>query len=415
MPKGFKANSIKNIFNPNNLLNLRPQTTHGKIFLSLLIQLSLAPFLAHGYDFTVSLVAGRNVASGLSPYEGGAAPIDLGGYGSNIQGIGETPLWPLWLGAAYVLSHGDFYAFNLVSKLPIIAANIILAYVSHKKGKESWFNFFLFNPFLLLASSIWGKPDILTALLGALSLLTVNKPKVSALLSASSIMVKPLTLPIMIPILTYNYTKGWKTLSAYTLTVILTGATLFLAPFLILKWPISTTLLGLGNWFKPAGGLTLFNILELVYNTDHLPPHLEPLGLLPIISMLLVSAYCLVRPPRTTLSLATYALTASTIFLATRTWLSEQNILLLFPLLLLTNQRAPTRLLWLTPLLFMLVNTSLIQLTYPIYRSVNTLIASFDESWRTIRISAKFLMNIPWLYCLYTTVKQSLSRNQSGD
>ena len=78
----------------------------------------------------------------------------------------------------------DFLLFNLAIKLPIIAANICLAYVVvhilNKSGvrkeirRTAWL-FLLFNPFLLLTSSAWGQFDPVVALLSLLSLYLLSE------------------------------------------------------------------------------------------------------------------------------------------------------------------------------------------------------------------------------------------------
>ncbi|MEM3119716.1 MAG: hypothetical protein QXZ57_02160, partial [Nitrososphaerota archaeon] len=74
-----------------------------------------------------------------------------------MQGIGETPIWALFTGLVYLVSFGDIFLFNIILKIPIIMANIALSYLVMKRGGD--YLFFLYNPYLLLVSSIWGKPD----------------------------------------------------------------------------------------------------------------------------------------------------------------------------------------------------------------------------------------------------------------
>ncbi|MEM4288203.1 MAG: hypothetical protein QXV97_05290, partial [Candidatus Caldarchaeum sp.] len=96
-----------------------------EVLCSILLQLGLAVFLAHGYDFRVNYVAGRNVVLGRSPYVGGVVEGVLAeGYGSHVQGLGETPLWALYTGLAYSLSSSSLFFFNTLLKIPVIAANI---------------------------------------------------------------------------------------------------------------------------------------------------------------------------------------------------------------------------------------------------------------------------------------------------
>jgi len=69
----------------------------------------LGILLGHGYDLLVGYVAARNTVHGLSPYIGGHLPNPS--YPPEIQGIGETPLWPLYLSLSYTASGGDLFTF----------------------------------------------------------------------------------------------------------------------------------------------------------------------------------------------------------------------------------------------------------------------------------------------------------------
>ncbi len=134
------------------------------------LQVGLSIFLAHGYDFRVEYVAGRNIVDGISPYLGGTLTGWMAlGYGPQVQGIGETPLWALYLGVCYFLSAGQVFLFNFLSKIPIIAANVSLAYLAFSRGLKGW-RFFLLNVFLIAITVTWGKPDNIATVLAILSL-----------------------------------------------------------------------------------------------------------------------------------------------------------------------------------------------------------------------------------------------------
>ena len=83
------------------------------VWVAIALQVVLSIFLAHGYDFLVEFVAGRNIVEGISPYLGGTLSGWMAsGYGPQIQGIGETPLWALYLGLCYFLSAGQPFAIQ---------------------------------------------------------------------------------------------------------------------------------------------------------------------------------------------------------------------------------------------------------------------------------------------------------------
>jgi len=93
----------------------------SRLLASLLLQLTIGILLAHGFDYQVSIVAGKNILTGSSPYEGGTIPDDfLDSYGSEIGGPSESTLWVLYLGLAYYLSFGNVLVFNLITTITAI-------------------------------------------------------------------------------------------------------------------------------------------------------------------------------------------------------------------------------------------------------------------------------------------------------
>ncbi len=356
---------------------------------SILLQLGLAFFLAHGYDFRVSYVAGRNVAVGGSPYLGGSLGGLLAvGYGEDVQGIGETPLWPLYLGLAYIITGGDVMAFNLVSKAPILLANIALAYIFYVKGLRGW-RFFLVNPFLLLVSVGWGKPDNLATLLVVIALVNLES-RLLPLHLASSMMIKPLALPAVASL--PSSIRPWGNLAKKFLAIIILSLTFFFTPFILLGWPTDTVIRGLPNWLKPVGGISLFNVFELVYGSLTLPRELGWLGLLPVFSLMFSVIYFLLKPwgPERAVEAA---LLTSLMFFTFRPWVSEQNLILILTLLLLAGGEVG-RPIWGTLIALMLLNYSLPQQLYLIWPGVIDFLGELDGSARVWRLLSKFLLSI---------------------
>src|SRR5512143_677329 len=120
---------------------------------SVLIQMLLGAFLGHYFDQRIFMAAGYVVGSGGDPYK----PIELIRIFQNpllnglVPTIGYPPPWPLLLGLIYRLSYGvvpDVFIYNFVMKIPIIMANVALAYLvrnillnlktDEKKAKAAW-------------------------------------------------------------------------------------------------------------------------------------------------------------------------------------------------------------------------------------------------------------------------------------
>ena len=365
--------------------------------LSLAIQLVLAPFLSHGYDFRVSYVAARNIVYGNSPYIGGVVEGQLAeGYGSYVQGIGETPLWPLYLGLAYIISGGGIILFNTLLKIPIIIANIGLAYLFYRNGNDAW-KFFLLNPFILLTTSIWGKPDNIATLLLVYSLTILPQVKRSSTILSISANIKPLIAaltPVLIAIV-----RGEKNRFLLYLTVISTA--FFILPFIVLGWPLETVINGFPNWFKPAGGISPFNIIELLYGSQFLPEDLSPVGYAPAILALLLAVLFLAKPPMGEKDILFYSLLSASLFFSIRPWVSEQNLILVLALFALHSGRPPPRIIWIIPLIFAFFNNSIQQQLYLIRPQVVDELEALDSTIKTYRLSAKFILALGWLSALW--------------
>ena len=103
------------------------------LFLSVVLQLTLGVFFGHAYDMRIFMATGYLVGSGQNPY----VAQDLSAVFQNIsfQGmtsVGYPPPWPLVLGVLYRSVYAlipNLMVYNLVIKIPAIAANIGLAYL----------------------------------------------------------------------------------------------------------------------------------------------------------------------------------------------------------------------------------------------------------------------------------------------
>lgn len=368
-----------------------------KLALSVVIQLLLAFFLAHGYDFRVGYIAGRNIVDGLSPYLGGRLEGSLSaGYGEDVQGIGETPLWALYNGFAYFASSGHVFLFNLVAKLPVIAANIALSYLAYLRGCDA--EFFLFNPFILLVTASWGKPDNIATLLAILPLTYPAAWRATPVALALSLMIKPLGLPLLPGYITRIRQSGVLRAIVFSLELVLLSLALFLAPFMLLGWPLDTVINGLPNWLKPAGGISPFNILETLTGSPTLPEELAYMGLIAPASILVLTLAGLLYPPADDVQALRMMLLGCMMFFSLRPWVSEQNLILVLTLIIFLNTKLPSKLLWILPLLFSVVNLSLFQQLYLIRPSIIMEMYAVDN---VARLWAKFILSIAWLIVVW--------------
>ncbi len=382
---------------------------------SLLIQLVLGFFLGHLYDIRISMATGYLVATGQDPY----IAQDLSGVFHNpaFQGmtsIGYPPPWPLILGGIYLLSFSwlpNLLVYNLAIKLPIIAANVGLAYlakdilssqgVSPLLSRKAWL-FLLFNPFVLYFTTAWGQFDSLVALLTLASLYLLYKQQIgtSAILLALAIALKPTPLPVALAAVAYLWRAPWHKLVGYIsiLTLVLLAACIL--PFLILHWDAQPIFHGWNAQFSVSGGMSPTTIYELLADTYLLPGYWWLLGFL-WIPAVMISAIFLPRGEVGLAGLIRNSLVLILVFFLTRTWLSEQNLALILPLILVlvVMGELPNlclTIVWVLPLIFTVFNTSPAQLLFPILPNLMDKLLKWSDIYRTLRLAVRTVLVIPW-------------------
>ena len=387
------------------------------VLTSLLIQMLLGVFLGHYFDQRVFMATGYVVGSGGDPYK----PIELIRVFENpllngfVPTIGYPPPWPLMLGLIYRVSYGavqNIFVYNFATKIPIIMTNIALAYLvrkillnlhSDKKKAEAAWLFLLFNPFIILTTAAWGQIDSFAALLCIYSFFVVTKGRIkeSAFLLAISVAVKPIALALVpLPLLFSGRLVSGKKL----LFLAVFAAVFFLfalIPFPLLGWSIPFSLNNFNNRFGMAGGLTLFNLAEIIQSSPMIPSSLWFLGFL-WVPALFVGYYFVYRnPPCSMGDMVTKSIGLVLVFFLMRSWLSEPNLNLLLPLMLIAielgkMEKRVFHLFWIIPLVFMVFNFAFPQLFFLIYPSMLDALARFDLQFGTARLVARFFIAVFW-------------------
>ncbi len=398
---------------------------------SFTLQSIIGLFMGHHFDMQIFYVAGNAVSNGFAPY-GIFYPsliFNSPNFFERISGIGYPPPWGFFLGLVYMFVYEptkNIYAYNLAIKIPSILSNIALAFIGEriaiqeglrKTTTSRIFLFFLFNPLLIYISAIWGQFDslvILTCIMG-LVFLTNEKIILSSLLFAVSVSLKIIPfvlLPAMLLFIKRNY--GLKQISKFILPFSIFSLILTYIPFVIFNWDFNIIRENLDVHFIRAGCFTLFNIFNLIYNIEFLPKELEFLGFLWIPGLFL--AYLLLN--RTSLSnrldLFRWASSIIFILLLTRSWVSEQNIVLLMPLVMLGLIKDFKRwiyvnLLTIIVFIFTFLNTSPFQMFFLISSESLEFIRTLDLEYRFPRLFLKFLIIIPWHILGWIYIKHTLN------
>jgi hypothetical protein len=399
---------------------------------SIVIQIVLAYLFGHAYDIRIFMATGYLVGTGQDPYI--AQNLTQVFHNSTFQGlttIGYPPPWSLILGLIYSVTYKifpNFLVYNLVIKIPIIAANICLSYlvagilskldIEEKVVHRAWI-FLLFNPFLLYASSAWGQFDTIVALFSLLALVLLSQGNFagSALLLSLAISFKPIALPLVFVVWVYMRGKPFNLIFRYMAICFLSVFLLFVGPFFLFHWDPSPILQHWNAHFSVGGGLSYMSFLELVRNSYQLPDLWWLVGLL-WFPALAIAAY-FIKPPETGLvSLVKLSTALIMIFFLFRTWVSEPNILLILPLILiLTSVREldPWTLtaVWVIPLFFSIFNTSTFQLLFPSMPGLMDRLIHASDSINAARLVMRTIVVIPWLIAGSWIVRECIKDNHS--
>ena len=331
------------------------------------------------------------------------------GYGSQVQGIGETPLWTLYLGLCYLLSAGQPFVFNFLSKIPILLANITLAYFSYLKGAKGW-KFFLLNIYLIITTVTWGKPDSLASLLAVLALVAVDSATSSAFLLSTSLIIKPLAVAMLPEFVVRLRTEPLRWRSLFLTETLLLSAGMYLGPFIIFGWPIETVASGVSSWFNHAGALSPFNIVTIQTGTEQLPSNFWWAGYLVVLGIVILSVYAMARKPQ---NLLYYALLSAAVFFTLRPWNSEQNLVIVLMLFILLNKELPSRWLWVIPMLFAFANNAPQQQLYLLAPTIIDFLNRLYAPFQIYRLWLKFLLSMAWFVVLWLNIVAARNSQES--
>ena len=383
---------------------------------SIILQILLAYFFGHAYDMRIIMSTGYLVGTGQNPYV--AQDLSAVFHNNTFQGIttlGYPPPWSLVLGLIYLCTYKllpNFLLYNLATKLPIVAANICLAYlVVHILNKlgvrkvmahRAWV-FLLFNPFLLLTSSAWGQFDPIMAVLVLLSLFLLSEGQLTgpAIMVALAISLKPTSIPLVPVIFIYLVGRSLKSTLHYFIIFSLAMILFCVIPFFIFKWDPSPILQHWNNQFTVGGGLSFMTFLEYVKGTYLLPGQLWFLGWL-WLPALGISSLAMLPGIKDFKDLLKKSLALVMVFYLSRSWLSETNLNLILPILLILTcmgefDRRTLTAFWLIPLVFSFFNTSIAQLFFPSMSGwMDSFLKLFVE-YSTIRYAMRTLIVLMWL------------------
>ena len=385
------------------------------LILSIALQLALALLFGHSTDTRVFMAAGYLVGSGHDPY----VARDLGAvfhhvYFDVTSAVGYPPPWPLVLGlvyrGSYALVH-NFLVYNLAIKIPVIAANIGLAYLvgmildnlgaPAAASRRAWI-FLLLNPALLYFGAAWGQIDAIVAFLAltALALLSARRRDASALVLALAVCFKPTALPLLPAALVPLAGRSFRKAVRYS-ALFLGGVFVFyVAPFLVLGWSRAPFSAHLNAHFVLRGAMSYTTVVRVFHNPLLMQGRWWLVGLV-WIAALTLGILALKRGDSGLEDLLRMSLAFSLIVFLTRTWLAETNVVLVLPMAAVLaslgalDRRALTAL-WALPLVFTLFNTSPLHLLWVAFPDVMQQTLPFAVRHSHAALLAKAAVVVAW-------------------
>jgi hypothetical protein len=386
------------------------------LFLSLVLQLLLGLFFGHAYDMRIFMATGYLVGTGQNPYI--VPDLSAVFHNASFQGVtslGYPPPWTLVLGSIYLVTYRiipNFLLYNLAIKLPVIAANIGLAYlvahilrasgVPEKASRRAWL-FMLFNPFILCASSAWGQIDPVAALLALLCLFLLSKGKTTApaILLALAVSCKPTAMPIIPVAFVYLAGRSPKR-TLYYFAVFTASMVIFcVAPFIIFGWDPAVILQHWNFHFAVGGGMSFMTFFESLKQSYQLTGSWQITGWLwaPALG---IATYLLRGGIGGLTDLLKKSLALILVFYLFSSWVSEPNLLLVLPLVLILTCMGELRSLsltavWALPLIFGFFNTSLIQLLFPSMPGTMQALLNLAVEYNPARFALRTVVVIAWL------------------
>lgn len=358
---------------------------------------------------------GYLVGTGQNPYVGQDLSAAFHHIGFDaLTTVGYPPPWPLSLGLLYRVVHAvtpSLLVYNLAIKLPVIAANVGLAYLvgailknlgaDPAVSRKAWV-FLLLNPFLLYFGAAWGQIDSIVALLSlaALVLLTADRRDRSAGLLALSIAVKPTALPILPVALVYLVGRSFRQAARYA-AVLGVGVLVFcVLPFAVFGWDPTRVIRHLNAHFMMTGTMSFMTVVRLFRDPLLMEGHWWLLGLL-WIPALAVAIFALRRGVGGFHDLVRKSTALVLVFFLTRTWLAEPNVILILPLVLILtslgelDRRALTAV-WVIPLLFTVFNASPLQLLFVAFPDAMATSLSVFARYESTTLVVRAALVIAW-------------------
>ena len=367
--------------------NLREHfsTFRTLILVGLLVRLALCFWTGHPWDFEVFIRVGYYVANGSSLF--GIFPSESyynKGLGQPIfpyvTGLGYFPAWGLYTALAYKIYNlfpiSPFFYYFMLKLAPILGdlASTYLIYSltliatgDTQRARLSSLAFFL-CPFVIIISSVWGMFDSipLAFTFASTMLLLADKPYWSGFCLGMGIYIKIVPI-IYLPIhfLYLNSKKGMKDAFTYMLTALTVPFILTMIPLIYFRWETSKAAITIFSQTQKTGEvLTYWNLgvlLNALFPQNFSAETLNEIFSFPLVRYLwilgLVVGYLLYHKLQKDLPndfsgfysldpLLKGYLSTTIGFLLTRTFIPEQFVIYLAPLIIVQAKSPKSKNMW---------------------------------------------------------------------
>lgn len=250
--------------------------------IALIIREIFAPWTGHPWDFELFARLGPYVLQGHNPY--GIIPyspqVSFWYYGQeNMTSIAYPPLYAYYSAFSYflysLLNINDKYIYYLILKQPLVISDVFVGYFIYKKFENetdlakllsySW----LFNPYTILFSSIWGLPHSIAILFLVLAVINFQKQRSLLYLLLSSAF-SGLPIIYLLPFFIYHINRNRVKFTIYFSLGLIIIALAFLIPLFFLHWNFLNIYNALSSaFFKESyGRFTYWFLITYLYELN---------------------------------------------------------------------------------------------------------------------------------------------------
>lgn len=331
------------------------------VMIGTVLRLIPAPFTGHPYDMGIWWITGRFLSEGKSPY----SPYDH---------LGQPVVFGIWMLLSFLVAvqfPSQLHVFALLMKLPLLLTDLFLPFyvlnlcrkygVTVPVSERRFFAVLFLNPLSILITGFWAMPDLISLLLvlGAIDRVIENREIQSSFFLSLSIGIKLYPVILMVPLMILvQWRSGsiMRTLRYGALTTVLFLAISYL-PFFIFGWnPAEITGVLTSQTNRAYGTLSPFHSLILLSYSYPWPQLLQIvqfiqentwLGFLWMIGSFLLFSTLLIIGKDISGAVTedfsfhfiiTLMIVAYSLWMATASWVSEQNTIAWLTLVLIRVQ-----------------------------------------------------------------------------